>query len=156
MKFLCLQFGPQDLVRDLAELGVEDVLQYDPYEDKSQNSEIFSMMDKEPEVTPEWRDKYVNAEILLLRGDKISRDQVVCWIHDANGNPIGRFNQNPISDMHLFEIEFPGGEIIELSVNIIAESVYAQCDVYGNEYLLLVASINHKKMDQFLVDRTKR
>ena len=28
------------------------------------------MLDEEPEVTPKWRDQYVNAEILLLRGEK--------------------------------------------------------------------------------------
>ena len=58
---------------DLVELVVEDMLQYDPYEDKSQNAEIFPMLGKEPEVTPKWGDRYVNAEILLLRGDTMAR-----------------------------------------------------------------------------------
>ena len=33
----------------------------------------------------------------------------------------------------------------ELVANIIAESMYAQCNVDGNEYLLLEAFINHRK-----------
>ena len=37
------------------------------------------------------------------------------------------------------------GEITEFAANIIAESMYAQCNVDGNEYLLLEAFINHRK-----------
>ena len=81
------------------------------------------MLDEEPEVTPEWGDQYVNAEILLPRWDKMARGQVICQKHDANGNPIGRSNQNPILDTHLYEVEFPGGEMTELAANIIAESM---------------------------------
>ena len=43
--------------------------------------------------------------------------------------------------MRLYEVEFPKGE----EVNIIAESMYAQCDLNGNEYLLLESFIDHRK-----------
>ena len=100
------------------------------------------MLDEDPEVTPKWRDQYVNAEILLLREHKIARGQVVHWKHDANGNPIGRSNQNPIMDTHLYDMEFTGGEMTELAANINAESMYTQCDIDWNKYLLLVEFIN--------------
>ena len=48
-------------------------------------------------------------------------------------------------DRCLYEVEFPRGEITELAANIIAESMYAQCDVNVNEYLLLEAFIGHRK-----------
>ena len=86
----------------------------------------------------------MNAEILLPRRDKMARGQVICQKQDANCNLIGRSNQNPILDTYLYEVEFPGGEITELVV-IIAESMYAQCDANGNEYLLLESFINHRK-----------
>ena len=76
-------------------------------------------------------DLYVNAELLLPRGDNMARGCMVCWKHDADGNLIGRSNQNPILDRHLHEVEFPGGEMTELAVNDIAESMYAQSDVMG-------------------------
>ena len=59
------------------------------------------MLDEEPEVTPEWGDQYVNAEILLLRGDKMARDHLVHWKHDADDNLIGRSNQNLILETYL-------------------------------------------------------
>ena len=70
--------------------------------------------------------------------------------YDADGNPISRSNQNLILDTHLCEVEFPGGEITELTAIIIAESMYAQCDVDGNDYLLLESSIDHRKDDSAL------
>ena len=94
--------------------------QYDPYEDKSQNGETFPILDEEPEVTLEWADQDLNAEILLPTGDKMIRGHVLHQKHDANSNPIGRSKQNPILDMHLYEVEFPRGEKTKLAADIIA------------------------------------
>ena len=54
MESLHQRLGSCTEVRDLVELGVEDTLQYYPYEYKLQNAEMFPMLDKEPEATPEW------------------------------------------------------------------------------------------------------
>ena len=145
MESLHHKLGPPTKFRDLIELEVEDMLQYDPYDEESGNAKTFPMLEEEPEVTPKLGDQYVNAEILLPRGDKMARDQVVCLKHDANGNPIGRSNQNPILNTRLYEVEFLGGEMSELAANIISESMYVQCDLDGNEYLLLEAFIDHRK-----------
>ena len=75
-----------------------------------QTAKSFSMLDEEPEVTLEWGVQYLNAEILLPIGKKMARGRVVCQKHDANGNLIGRSNQNLILDTCLYEVEFPGGE----------------------------------------------
>ena len=74
----------------------------------------------------------------------MARCQVACWKYDADGNLIGRSNQSTILDLLLYEVELPKEEITELAENIIAESMYALCDVHGNEYLLLEAFINHR------------
>ena len=63
----------------------------------------------------------------------------------THGNPVGRSNRNLIMDTRLYEVEFPGGETTQLADSIIVESMYAQCDVNGNEYLLLEAFIDHRK-----------
>ena len=51
------------------------------------------------------------------------RGQVVCRKHDAGGNPIGRSNQNLIFNTCLNEVKFPGVEMTQLAVIIIAESM---------------------------------
>ena len=70
---LCQRLGPHAMMRGLVELGVKDTLQYDPYEKKSQNAKMLPILDEEVEVTPEWGDQYVNAEILLPKGNRMTR-----------------------------------------------------------------------------------
>ena len=47
MESLFQRLGPHAMVRDLAKLGVEDTLQYDPYEDKLQNAKMFPILGKD-------------------------------------------------------------------------------------------------------------
>ena len=89
MESLYQRLGPHFEVGDLVELGVEGMPEYDPYENKLQNAKTFPVLNEEPEVTPKLGEQYVNAEILLLRGDKMARGQVVCQRHDANVERIG-------------------------------------------------------------------
>ena len=100
---------------------------------------------KEMEVVPEWGDQYVNAEILLQRGGRMARGQEVHQKQYASNNPIDRSNQNPILDTCLYEVKFPGEEFMEMEANVIAEVVYAQCDVDGSEYLLLEAFVDQRR-----------
>ena len=74
MATLPQKLGPCTELRDLVGLGAEAILQYDSYEDELKNAETVPMLDKEPEVTPEWGDQYVNSEIFFMRGDKMARD----------------------------------------------------------------------------------
>ena len=42
-------------------------------------------------------------------------------------------------------MEFPRGKISDFAPNVIAESMYAQCDVDINEYISLEAYVDHRK-----------
>jgi hypothetical protein len=56
---------------------------------------------------------------------------------DENGNPIGRYNSNPMLNSRIYLAEFPDGHIQELSANTIVEAVYNQIDGDGyNEQTL--------------------
>ena len=50
-------------------------------------------------------------------------------------------------DTHLYEVEFPEGEITEVIDDITVELMYVQCDSNGEEYLLLESSIYYEKND---------
>ena len=73
MKFLHQRLGTCTVVRDLVELTVEDTPQYNSYEDELQNAKTFPMLGEKSEVTSEWGYQYVNANLLLLRGNKMAR-----------------------------------------------------------------------------------
>ncbi len=51
--------------------------------------------------------------------------------HEQDGNAIGCQSENWILNMHLYDIEFQGGEVTPLTVHIIAQALYAQCDTDG-------------------------
>ena len=44
-------------------------------------------------------------------------------------------------------MEFYDNDQTELTANLIAESMYAQCDPDGNQYLLLADIVDHRSMD---------
>ena len=48
------------------------------------------------------------------------------------------------------------GEKLELAANIIAESIYAQCDASRNEYLLLEAFVDHRNKGSALSVKEQR
>ena len=74
MEFLYQRLGPCTTVRDLVELGVEGTPKY-----KKTNHRVpkYSPYWTKNQKTPDWRDQYVNAEILLPRKDRMARDQMV-------------------------------------------------------------------------------
>ena len=47
---------------------------------------------------------------------------------------MGRVHANPIMATRMYQVEFVGSNIKELTTNVIAESMYAQCSADGNEY----------------------
>ena len=85
---------------------------------------------------PEVRDHFVAADILLPRGNHMARGHVVAHNHDVNGNVMGRAHTNLILDTRMYQVEFAGGKVTELTTNAIDESMYAYCVSNGKEYLL--------------------
>ena len=63
---------------------------------------------------------------------------------------MGRAHVNPIMDTRLYQVEFADGEVTELTANIIAELMYAQCNADGNEYLLLDTLVDYCKDNKLI------
>ncbi len=85
------------------------------------------------EITPEMGDNYLSAEIMLPRGRTMVKGRVAARKHDRDGNPIGLANANPILDTPSCIVHFDDGDRAELTANMIAESLYSQCDPDGHE-----------------------
>ncbi len=64
---------------------------------------------------------------------------------DLDRNPVGHRSDNPILDTQLYDVKFPDGEVTPLTANAIAQAMYAQCNVEGNEYLLLDSFVDVQK-----------
>ncbi len=61
------------------------------------------------------------------------------------GNPIGYWSDNPILDTLLYKIELLDGKVTLLTVNMIVQAMYAQCNIDGNEYLILECFVDIQK-----------
>ena len=44
---------------------------------------------------------------------------------------MGKAHANPILEIRVYQVSFPGGKVAELTTNFIAETMYAQCNARG-------------------------
>ena len=58
---------------------------------------------------------------------------------------MGLANPNPILESRQYIVEFEDGTEGELTVNVIAQSMYAQCDPDGNQYLMLDSIVDFRR-----------
>jgi hypothetical protein len=89
------------------------------------------------EVMPKIGDNYLSATLMLPKGGVLVKGPVTSRKRDRDGNPVGRANDNPILDTRSYIIDFDDGDQTELTANMIAESLYLQCDPNGNQYVLV-------------------
>ena len=97
------------------------------------------------EPTPITYDTYIGAEVVLPKGNAIVSGTVKSTVKDFEGQSIGKADKNPILDTRVYNVEFSDGATAELGANIIAECVYAQCDIEGNQYRLIDHIVDHRK-----------
>ena len=74
----------------------------------------------------------MGAKIILPRGGVMTKGRVAQRKRDSGGNPVGRAHTNPILDSWEYIVEFDDKDKTKLIANLIAESMYAQCDPDGN------------------------
>ena len=117
---------------------------YEPYTDDDGDG-IGHATDVDDEPMPLTFDNYLGAKVVLPKGDDMVAGKVVGRKRDSDGKPIGQENKNPMLDTHVYEVEFVDGGRAEFGANIIAENMYAQCDVDGNQFQLMECIVDHRK-----------
>ena len=85
------------------------------------------------------------------------RGKVTSRKRDHNDDPIGLAHDNHILDTREYVICFDDGDEAELSANLIAESMYANCYPDGRQYFIFDSIINHSRLDTTikLTDQTQ-
>ena len=64
---------------------------------------------------------------------------------ESDGNPLRTSHENPIVGTRQYIVEFNDGDEAEISDNVIATNMYAQCDPDGNQYVLLDSFIYFRR-----------
>ena len=58
---------------------------------------------------------------------------------------MGTYNDNPMSNSMVYDVQFPDGQIKEYAANIIAQNMYAQVDAYGHHHTLLDSILDFER-----------
>ena len=129
---LPVEVPPDDL---FASWGDGDFL---PPEDEEPPTEV-------DDYTPDIADTYLQAEILIPRNGDLVQAKVVRRLHNGEGTPKGKRNENPMLDTREYVVEFNDGSLDTLTANQIAENIYSQVDSEGHHHVLLDEIIDHRK-----------
>ena len=167
------KFGPKTTQDDFPDLDIPDTPEHDNFDDVDESGRDDKWVacwcaftrdrladglpgDADDEIptpslgldivlpTPEAGDNYVNASLILPRGNLLARGTVIGQKRDARGDLIGNANTNPLIDSRVYCIEFDDGNVYQLTANVIAKSMYASCDADGNEYILFDSFVDYK------------
>jgi hypothetical protein len=82
-------------------------------------------------------DQYGRANANLPQGDSMANARVLGQKREQDGSLKCKANANPMREMHTYNVLFPEGLEIEYTANMIDKIMWAQADLYGNQYLLL-------------------
>ena len=76
-------------------------------------------------------------------------------VHQRASNPDGKiegeYDDNPLLNSHLYEVEFTDGSVREYSANLIAENILVQVDEDGYSLTTINAIIDHKQDPEIVV-----
>jgi hypothetical protein len=88
-----VKLGPKASIDidDFKDLGIAESTILEKYEDDDHDGHMPDPPAEELEPTPEVGDNYVNTDVMLPRGNHMTRVKVIHWKHDAKGNPAIQF-----------------------------------------------------------------
>jgi hypothetical protein len=81
---------------------------------------------------------------MLPKGGVMVKGCVTAHKCNRDGNPVGLANDNPILDTRSYIVNFDDGDQTKVTANMIAESLFLQCDPDGNQYVLLEEIVDHR------------
>jgi len=64
-------------------------------------------------------------------------------VRSLDDQVVGKANVNPILDTRSYMVEFPDGYDSAYTANLIAQNMYTQCNINGNQFLVFKAIIDH-------------
>ena len=91
-------------------------------------------------------DLLINAEVLLPQGESQQMAKVIRRSIGPDGKIVGAFDENPILNTLVYDVEFPDGAVKQYAANVIAENVLNQVDSMGYHTQALDRIVLHERM----------
>jgi hypothetical protein len=109
-------------------------------------------------------DRLINSEVQLQLREELHTAKVVQRAIGPDGITVGEYDENPIMNSIVYEVEFPDGQVKEYSAKVIAENMLSQVDSDGFSTSLMDAIVDYRKdeatavqkADAFVVTVTSR
>ena len=108
--------------------------------------------DKLLQQTPDSFDPYVNHDLSLTRDHDNKMEFACAWNRkeDSNVNPIGIANHNLILVSRVYIVEWSYQRTEDLMASAIAESLFAQVNVEGNQHVIFDDIIDHWRTGDYI------
>ena len=90
-------------------------------------------------------DRIINAEVHLQLGDNYQRAKVIGRSIGPDGIVVGQYDDNPMLNSIVYDVEFPDGTIREYSANLIAENMLTQVDSDGYSLTLMEGIVDYRR-----------
>lgn len=90
-------------------------------------------------------DNFIGAKVSLPHPSGVLQQATVTQRkRNHDGTLVGTYNENPILNSSVYEVQFHDGTYDEYAANVISENLYAQVDDDGNTHSILSAIIDHQ------------
>ena len=83
--------------------------------------------------------------LCYLKGRELRLDKVIQWSVYLDGKVGGNYNDIPILNTVLYDVQFPDSAIKPYSENLMQDNILMQVDAYGYHLQLLYGIQNHSK-----------
>ena len=90
-------------------------------------------------------DLLMNAEVPLHQVEEKRLAKVIKRSVDSDGKVIGNYNELPVFNTMLYDVQFHDGSIKPYSANIIADNILIQADSDRLHHQLLKGILDHSK-----------
>jgi hypothetical protein len=87
-------------------------------------------------------------------GEEMSVGKVIQGALGPDGTVAGNYDENPILNTMIYDVEFPNGDIKEYAANIIAENMLTQVDSDGYSLTMMKGIIDYKRDDAVAVPKS--
>lgn len=140
----------------------EDDDEFEPYEDPTETPLIIPDQEDTVDATghllnqqPVY-DRMLNAEVQLQNGDEIGLAKVLRRAIGPDSRVAGEYNENPLLNSIVYEVEFSDGQIKEYAANIIAENMLRQVNHEGYSTTLMAGTVDYSKDESTAVSKSDK
>ena len=89
-------------------------------------------------------DRLLNAEVQLQHDDWVTTSKVKHQALGPDGNMVGKYDNNPMLNSIMYEVEFADGTVKKYGANIIAENMLQQVDSEGFSLALMEGIVDFR------------